>query len=279
MITDACQRWLDGLASYRPAGEPINPREFEVEQLVGAGADGIASRFVEAHHYTASYPAARFRFALRRGVELAGVAVFSEPPQPKSLADFPEPGAAVELGRLVLLDEVPANGESWFVARCFELLKRSGIEGVLSMSDPVATTNARGEATFGGHIGTIYQALNARFVGRATPRTRRLLPDGRVFSGKAWQKLRTCKPGGSCSRGWKYAAELLIDAGAAVPDFRQVESLAAWAKFWVPLVTRPLRHPGNYRYLWGFTRAVARHIGPGLAYPKNLHWHLHGKAF
>jgi hypothetical protein len=36
---------------------------------------------------------------------------------------------AVELGRLVLLDDVPANGESWFIARAFELLRARGYTG------------------------------------------------------------------------------------------------------------------------------------------------------
>ena len=33
---------------------------------------------------------------------------------------------AVELGRFVFLDQVGFNGESWLLARCFELLRRDG---------------------------------------------------------------------------------------------------------------------------------------------------------
>ena len=39
------QRWNSGRASYRPAGETINPRAFEVEALE---SDAIARAFVEA---------------------------------------------------------------------------------------------------------------------------------------------------------------------------------------------------------------------------------------
>jgi hypothetical protein len=36
---------------------------------------------------------------------------------------------AATLGRIVLLDEVPGNGETWFVARCFELLRAGRCRG------------------------------------------------------------------------------------------------------------------------------------------------------
>jgi hypothetical protein len=32
---------------------------------------------------------------------------------------------------------VPANGESWFLARCWEMAARQGVRGVVSFSDPV----------------------------------------------------------------------------------------------------------------------------------------------
>ena len=121
---DVCQRWTQHRASYRPAGEPIRTADFDVERMPG---DREAKAFVVEHHYSGSYPAARERFGLFRAGELAGVAVFSVPAQPKALDILP--GDAVgklELGRFVLLDQVPANGESWFIARCFEQLRGLG---------------------------------------------------------------------------------------------------------------------------------------------------------
>ena len=76
--------------------------------------------------------------------DFAGRAVTFAAPGPSLVKD------AVELGRLVLLDEVPGNGESWFIARCFELLRREGIVGVLSFSDPVPRTTADGRKVLPG---------------------------------------------------------------------------------------------------------------------------------
>ena len=48
------QRWRDRRESYRPAGEPINPRLYEVAELAG---DREAKAFILAHHYSLSYRA------------------------------------------------------------------------------------------------------------------------------------------------------------------------------------------------------------------------------
>jgi len=36
-----------------------------------------------------------------------------------------------------LLDSVPGNGETWFLARCFEQMRKSDLIGVVTFSDPV----------------------------------------------------------------------------------------------------------------------------------------------
>src|ERR671937_3248818 len=78
------------------------------------------------HHYAGSYPAARWRFGLFRRSVLQGVAVFSHPCHDRVLtAVFPGRATdSVELGRFILLDGVPGNGESWFLGRCFAHLRR-----------------------------------------------------------------------------------------------------------------------------------------------------------
>lgn len=258
MITDVCQRWRDRRAAYRPAGECIDARRYEVAPIAD---DRTARAFVEAHHYAASYPAARFRFGLFRGDELAGVAVFSHPCNNAVLACLPGDGLErTELGRFVLLDDVPANGESWMLARCFEQLAREGIVGVVSFSDPVPRTTADGRAVFLGHAGTIYQATNATYVGRARADMMRLLPDGSVLHRRALAKLR------SRDRGWRYVADRIASAGA-VPLLER-EDAAAWADRWVPVVTRRLAHPGNHKYLFGLTKSAKRALPPGQPYPK-----------
>lgn len=105
MLTPVVQRWRDQRGTYRPVGEPIDTRRYEVAVIEGDGSDRIAKGFVRRHHYSASYPAARHRFGLYRGPELVGVAVFSQPANNATLAVFPGGReSAIELGRLVLLE-------------------------------------------------------------------------------------------------------------------------------------------------------------------------------
>ncbi len=252
-----CQRWRERRDSYRPARETIRRAEYDVAPIAG---DTVARSFVEAHHYSASYPAARERFGLYRFGELAGVAVFSHPTNDKVITGtFPSIDrlAGVELGRLVLLDEVAANGESYFVARCFEQLRVLGYRGVVSFSDPVPRTTLDGRTVMPGHVGIIYQALNARYLLRSTPRTLRLLPDGTVLSPRTLQKIRAQE------KGWLGAIAELEAHGADPFD----GDARAWVRRVVPAITRPLRHPGNHRYAWALDRRVA--LPPQLhTYPK-----------
>lgn len=262
MITDVVQRWRDRRDSYRPRGEPIDTSCYEVAPILG---DNEARAFVERQHYSGSYPAARERIGLYRGGALVGVAVFSVPMQGRVLDVLPCPrDEAVELGRLVLLDDVPANGESWFIARTFEHLRRRGFAGVVSFADPVQRTDATGRTVFGGHIGCIYQATNAVYAGRASPGTLRLLPSGVALSRRAISKIR------AKHKGWIYAVDQLIAAGAEAPEDTSVAGLRAWLAAELPRCTRPLRHGGNHRYLFALTPAVRRRLPKSLPYPKVL---------
>ncbi len=259
MITPVVQRWRERRDSYRPAGEPIPTARYAVAAIPD---DTTARAFVLRHHYARSYPSARARFGLYRGADLVGVAVFSHPVNNATLAVFG--GApAIEIGRLVLLDDVEANGESWFVARCFEQLRSDGFGGVVSFADPVPRTAADGRPIFPGHAGTIYQALNAHYSGRSRAETRRLLPDGTVLHNRAIAKLRNHE------RGWEYVAEGLVRHGATPPG--PGVDLRAWADAAVAVLVRPLPHSGNHRYLFGLERGVRRSLlrrVPALPYPK-----------
>src|SRR5436305_7344627 len=215
------QRWRGGHAAYRPPDEPIRTRDYDVAALPG---DRLARAFILEHHYSGSYPAARWRFGLfRRGV-LQGVAVFSHPCNDRVLtAVFPgRPADSVELGRFVLLDGVPGNGETWFLGRCFALLRREGLAGVVAFSDPCRRLDRQGVPVFGGHVGTVYQAFNGVYLGRGTPRTLTLLPDGGVLSDRAQQKVR------SADRGVAYAVRRLVACGAAAPALYEPGLLRTW---------------------------------------------------
>ena len=242
------QRWLQRRDRYRPDGEVIDPRAYEVTEI----DELTAKRFVLEHHYSASYPAARWRFGLHRGGQLVGVAVFSHPCRESILTKtFPIARAreAVELGRFVLLEEVPGNGETWFLARCFDLL-RGQVRGVLSTSDPAPRSTIDGEVVFPGHLGLIYQGHNAAYIGRGKARTLRLLPDGRVFSERSIAKVR------SLERGWRHCAAQLEAAGAAPLGEPDAGDARVWLAAWLPRVTRPFPHPGNHRYAWSLDRRM-----------------------
>lgn len=237
------QRWREKRTSYRPAGEVIDAKAFEVAAL----DEMSAKSFVVGHHYSGTYPAARFRFGLfGRGGVLAGTAVFSHPSNDKVLTNV-FPGVAresVELGRFVLLDQVPGNGETWFLARAFALLKREGLRGVVSFADPMPRSAEDGTITSPGHVGVIYQAFNGAYLGRSTARTLHLLPNGTTFSARAQQKI------GGQERGWRYAVEQLVAAGLPAPS----GDLGAWLKRTVSGL-RKVRHPGNHRYAWPLGRS------------------------
>jgi hypothetical protein len=250
------QRWNQKRASYRPAGELIDTRAYEVTPIDKTHAKD----FVISHHYSRSYPAARFNFGLYRGPKLCGTAVFSVPCNDLVLTNTfrCEPALAVELGRFVLLDSVPANGETWFLGRCFEYLKKTDLVGVTTFSDPIPRRSSDGLLVHPGHIGTIFQAFNGSYLGRGTARTLRLLPDGTVLNDRAIQKIRTGE------RGWHYAACLLERAGASAPG----EDRVSWLKYWLPRLTRTMRHPGNHRYAWPFSKVAQRLMPRSYPYPK-----------
>lgn len=258
MICEVVQRWRGGRDSYRPAREVVNVRELDVDAIAD---DRTARAFVREHHYSGSYPAARFRFGLRSRGELVGVAVFSQPINDATLACLPGDALErVELGRFVLLDQVGANAETWFIARCFEALRRAGMVGVVSFADPQPRHGADGAVVFPGHVGTIYQAANGRYLGRSKPDTLRLFSDGRCLHRRARQKVL------SGTRGWRYVAALLEQYGAA--PIVAGEDLRTWAQRWIAALTVEQRHGGNHKYAWGLSAAAARHLPSTLPYPK-----------
>lgn len=259
---DFNQRWSAGRASYRPPAEVICPSEYDVAEIAD---DTTARNFVLTHHYAKSYPAARFRYGLYRHGVLSGVAVFSHPCSDAVLTNvFDLPArSAVELGRFVLLDSVPGNGETWFLARAFARLRERGIQGVVSFSDPLPRRTRDGAIVHIGHVGTIYQAFSGVYMGRGTARTLRLLPDGRVFSDRAAQKVR------GDERGWRYASAQLEQFGFdACPE--EGRARAEWLGRALAALTIPVRHRGNHKYAWPLEKAVRAQLPRSLPFPKTL---------
>lgn len=255
-----CQRWRARRDRYRPGGERIDPSRYGVEVLPD---DRRPRAFVVEHHYSGSYVAARFRVGLFRMRELVGVAVFSVPQQPKALPRWTGTPAGVELGRFVLLDDVPGNGETWFLARAFRALRAElpDVRAVLSYSDPMPRETLDGRLVTPGHVGTIYQAHNGRHVGRGRGDPMYLDPDGRTVGRRGLSKLRNGE------RGADAVYRRLVAAGA--PERRHLEDPAAY-------VDRALRegpfrrvqHPGNLAYAWALDRAAERDLPDARPYPR-----------
>lgn len=270
--SDWCERWQNGTPAWQHTGRGrFNPAGYTVAEI----GDDLAKPYVLAHHYADSYPSAIHRYGLfEADTTLAGVLVLSWPQNNAALTGpFPdlEPGESLELGRLVLADRVPGNAETWMLTRAFRLAAAAGVRGVVSFADPVARTTADGTIVFPGHVGTIYQAKGARFCGRATARTLRLLPDGTVLGDRARSKIRRQE------RGHGYAERLLVDHGATPP--RPGEDPAVWlAQAERDAGVRRVRHGGNFRYCFAIgtptdRRILSRRLPPPAPYPKHLQPH------
>jgi hypothetical protein len=249
-VTRACQRWRYKQQSWRidGQGDRFNPAEYEVLPIAD---DTTARGYVLEHHYSGSYPSALHRFGLYRGGRLVGVAVYSTPTSNAVLTcvlpELVPSTESMELGRFVLEDAVPANAESWMLARCHEYLLAAGVAGVVSFSDPVPRRLPSGALVMPGHIGTIYQATNAVYTGRAWPRSLWVMPDGTIFNGKALQKIRKQE------RGHEYAERALVGFGAR--PMQDGENPYEWlrqAKAACRVVT--FRHPGVHRYVFALGR-------------------------
>jgi hypothetical protein len=270
MLTNVSQRWTQRRSVFLPPAKLFNPSRYEV---VDIPSDNVARAFVMREHYSGTYPSARERFGLyERGGELVGVIVFSHPMSEEVLDILPcSRKDGVELGRLVLLDRVPFNAESWFVAQAFRLLramkrkdKSRKYRNVVSFSDPFPRF-AIGDPkpVFVGHIGQIYQASNAVYLGRAPRRTERITPDGRLLCARTISKIRGVEV------GWENCVDSLVEFGAERPT--SGDDLRAWLKRQVPLITRCVRHPGKFRYAFDLDDGTNRRVLPRVLrapYPK-----------
>lgn len=261
-----CQRWRDGTHSWRHVRDGgFDASRYEVAPL----DESSAKSYVVRHHYSHSYPAARLRYGLFERDRLSGVLVLGVPMQASVLTNFfprLEPFyESLELSRMVLADRVPANGETWFMGRAFRHAARAGVLGLVCFADPVGRM-ASGRLVFPGHVGICYQAHNAAYLGRSTPRTLVVLPDGTTLSARARQKVVAQE------RGHEYVEQLLVRHGARPLDGR--DDPARWlAEALASVGATRLRHGGCHRY--GFRlgpRARRIHLPavPASAYPKTV---------
>lgn len=261
MITDDSQRMTERRVTWRrPGRELFNPAAHDVELLDAA----TATAFVERHHYAGSCSPPAHPFGLYCRGELVGGAVYGPLPSMNAHRKvFPTLGTTegVTLGRFVLTERAGYNAESWFVARCHERLPARGVVAVESCADPVPRCLPDGRMIKPGHIGTIYKASNGAYVGRTNAATLRILPDGTCLSNRAQGKLVRGE------RGEGRAVAQLVRWGA--DPLRAGEDVEAWLERWRSRLTRSMRHPGNYRYLWCLDKRQRRNVMrfPTYAYP------------
>lgn len=253
METSRSQRWRDRRARWTDDTETVEPRRYSVDVVDEANARA----FITEHHYLGTFPAAQLSVGMfGRGAALEGVAVFAVPTTPSVITahtGFADPQAGCVLARLILLDQVPQNGESHFVARAFRLLRaeRPRIESVVSYSDPEA-----------GHVGRVYAALSAAHRAVTPPRTT-LQIAGVTISGRTLSKLRLGE------RGHAGAIDRIVALGAPKPAIG--ETPAQWLDRLVREhhLTRQRRR-GLFAYCFELTRKARRRGRrlPRLPYPR-----------
>lgn len=250
-VPGACQRWSNRQHSFRHVSEGgFDARRYDVTPI----DEPIAKAYVTQHHYSGSYPSASLRYGLYEGGELVGVAALSVPFPAVLTGVFPElqPNReSLELGRLVLADRVPANAETWMLARVFDLAAQTGIRGIVSFSDPTPRTTLDGAVVLPGHYGTVYQASNARFCGRGKARRIAVLPNGHVFNERCITKIR------SQCQGHEYAEAALVAWGASA--LQSGEDPRSWLnQALLDANVRWMSHPGNLRYAFALGNKAER---------------------
>jgi hypothetical protein len=245
------QRWREKSASFRPAGEEgFRPDRYEVAEI----PQTAGKEFVATHHYTGAYPQTRFQFGLfdtqtEPGAALVGVICLGNGTHPNALRNpFPQLvpyDEALDLNRMVLLDQVPANAESWFAARALRLAAGHGIRGVIAFSDPSefwqAGPDGRPLQVKRGHHGIAYQALNMAYLGQTRPSWKLYFPDGTELNRRSITKVL----GGETGADGVVAR--LVGRGAPPPagDLEPGR--------WIELATRACGitrrwHEGNHKY-------------------------------
>jgi len=135
-------------------------RDMRVDRASKRDVDEFCRRW----HYSSRGGSAAWNYGVWDGHTLAGVASYNLPTMDACAAVFgPERWEWVaHLGRLVCAEDAPRNIESKLIARSLRLLKidRPVVRAVLTFAAPSA-----------GHLGYVYQATNALYLGKSMGRS------------------------------------------------------------------------------------------------------------
>ena len=114
--------------------------------------------FIEEHHYSRNINGlmSSYCFKLMHEGKMIGAMIYGSLGMANAWKKYATaPGDVVELRRLVLVDDTPANAESFFIAKTLRWLKQhTNIKTVVSYADPNH-----------GHSGIVYKASNFRHQG------------------------------------------------------------------------------------------------------------------
>jgi hypothetical protein len=254
------QRWNEGKSRWVKPRHVVDTSTLEAVLI---DDDTTARDFIATHHYSGSYPAARARVGLYQHGRLVGCAVFSMPMNNRVLPKWTGLGAdeSAELGRFVLLDEVGYNAETWFLKRAFDLVKsHKGWRAIMAYSDPMMRHTHDGKVILPGHVGTIYKAHNALYLGRSASRTHCITPDGRVISPRMLSKFRNDESGADAAR---VALEQL-----GAPEYGGGNRVDYIKHALATIGARKFKHPGNHCYVWSLDKK--HRIDGGLSYPTSI---------
>jgi hypothetical protein len=256
MLTDRTQRWRDRRSLFVSGDTLIDPRLYAVDVV----DHETARAFISDHHYLPRYPAAQVAVGLfgpgaAGRPALSGLIVFGVPATGAVITrhtGFNDPAQGCVLQRLLCLPCVAANGESFFTARAFRLLRlaRPRIESVVSFSDPAF-----------GHCGGVYAALSGAYRGRTRPR-QVLRIAGETISDRTLSKIRNLESGHAG------AIDQLTRLGAPRP--RPMEHPRVWLdRLRSTGVLTSARQSPLFTYCFELTRRARRTGGtlPRLAYP------------
>jgi hypothetical protein len=250
MSFDFDQRWASGNEFRLPAGRDLFVAD--ARYTVDIAPHAMSKAFIVEHHYAHSFPSSVVRVGLWRDRTLVGLANFGNPSNERVIPCWTDlgPRDGLELNRLLLLPEIGYGGESWFIRRALALVRAiKPIRVVLSYADPVERRSVSGQVVCPGHIGTIYQASNALFCGRAAARTVWLAPNGMIVNEKARSKIS------QQDVGRDYSERILADLCGEPRRFGEDprDYLAR-----VRSLFRLLRHEGNLLYALPMDRDTRR---------------------
>ena len=138
--------------------EPIRVRD----TVVGPASTADVAEFCRRYHYTNTGGNMTWRWGLWHGVTMLGVVAYNLPTRPACEAVF---GAehydrVWHMGRLSLADIAPPNSESRLIGGSLRAIEEfhPNVWAVLTYA-----------ATDVGHVGYVYQATNALYVGMSAP--------------------------------------------------------------------------------------------------------------